>query len=108
MAHSIRSFAQAHIRSRHPGVERRAALLSSSQTRLKFPEKRIVQVLSEQREIMRPLTRSILAFLTCFGVGTLLSALSGFGSRHWFPAGLATSSIVAIYVFRSSQKENAN
>ena len=55
---------------------------------------------------MRPLTRAILAFLICFGVGALLSVQSGI--RHWFPAGLATSSIIAIYVFRSAQKANAN
>jgi len=62
----------------------------------------------EQQESMRPLTRGILAFLVCFAVGALLSALSGLGDRHWFPAGIAASSVVAIYVFRSSQKENAN
>ncbi len=54
---------------------------------------------------MRPLTRAILAFLICFGVGAFLSALSGFGSRDWFPSGIAASSVVAIYVLRSSQKE---
>lgn len=60
---------------------------------------------------MRPLTRSILAFLTCLGTGfgmtTLMggmSGMSGFGSRHWLP-GLVTGSVVAIYVFRNSQKE---
>jgi membrane protein implicated in regulation of membrane protease activity len=54
---------------------------------------------------MRPVTLAILAFLICFGVGALLSALSGFGSQDWFPGGIAASSVVAIYVFRSFQKK---
>jgi len=57
---------------------------------------------------MRPLTRSILALLMCFGTGAVLSQIFGLPVQSWIPAGIVTSTVVAISVFRSSKKGHAN
>ncbi len=50
---------------------------------------------------MRRVYRAIGAFCVCFAVGAALSILFGLESRSWVPAGVTTSTIVAIGAFRA-------